>query len=310
MEFLANAVMLSGITLTCFAASYAVSLGAEITRLFFRAPVRLFIIVGFAAAGLFAHSIFLVNLARTEAAAGPNAALLSSWFDWCLLGSWLLAAVYLVILVRRSDNAVGVFLLPLVLGLIGLSWLLRGHPSFPRDEAIGYWRLIHGFALLLGTVAVTLGFAAGLMYLAQSYRLKQKLPPRPGFRLPSLEWLQRCNQWMLLASTGFLVIGLVSGIVMNFGQQGGAVAWTSPVVVSSSVLCAWLVAASLFEAFYKPARQGRKVAYLTLASFIFLLLALGFVLFGDHASGRTASGPKEVAASMAASVRVRGETVR
>ena len=39
-----------------------------------------------------------------------------------------------------------------------------------------------------------------------------------------------------------------------------------------------------FESVYKPARQGRKVAYLTMASFLFLLLALGFVLTGQHAS--------------------------
>lgn len=289
--------MLTGISLTCFAASYAVSFAAEISRLFFRARIRLFAIVGFAAAGFFAHSIFLVNLARSETTAGKNITPLSSWFDWCLLGAWLLAAVYLVLLVRRTDNAVGVFLLPLVLGLIGMSWLLRDQPHFPRDEALGYWRSIHGFAQLFGTVAVTLGFVAGLMYLAQSYRLKHKLPPRPGFRLPSLEWLQRCNQWMLLVSTGLLVVGLVAGIVMNAGQRGGSVAWTGPVVLSSTVLCAWLLAASLFETFYKPARQGRKVAYLTLASFIFLVLALGFVLLGDHASGRTAPAVPELPAT-------------
>ena len=295
--------MLTGISLTCFAASYAVSFVAEVTRLFFRAPVRLLVIVGFAAGGLLAHSLFLINQARTESAAGLNAAPLSSWFDWCLLAAWLLAVVYLVLLLRRSDNAVGVFLLPLVLALIGVSWLLRDEPSFPRDEAIGYWRWIHGIALLLGTVAVTFGFAAGLMYLAQSYRLKHKLPPRPGFKLPSLEWLQRCNQVLMLTSTLFLVVGLLAGIIMNAGQQGGTVSWTGPVVLSSSVLCAWLIAASLFEAFYKPARQGRKVAYLTLASFIFLALALGFVLFGDHASPKPAGAAGSAAAPAVEAVR-------
>jgi hypothetical protein len=272
--------MLTGISLTCFVASYGVTLAAEVSRLFFRARIRLVAIVGFAAAGLLAHSLFLVNLARTEASLGGQVTPLSSWFDWCLIGSWLVAAVYVVLLVRRTENSVGLFLLPLVLGLIAVSWFVRDEPHFPRDEALGIWRSVHGFAQLFGTVAVSLGFAAGLMYLAQSYRLKHKLPPRPGFRL------QRCNRWMLLVSTGLFVVGLLAGIVMNAGQHGGRVAWTGPVVLSSGVLCAWLVVASLFEAFYKPARQGRKVAYLTLASFIFLAMTLGFVLLGDHASRR------------------------
>jgi hypothetical protein len=66
------------------------------------------------------------------------------------------------------------------------------------------------------------------------------------------------------------------------GQQG--VLWSDPVVISSGVLFLWLVAVMIFESFYKPARQGRKVAYLTMASFVFLGLALLFVLFGGHAS--------------------------
>ena len=105
--------------------------------------------------------------------------------------------------------------------------------------------------------------------------------------------------YLEVITPGFLAepVGLVAGIVMNAGQRGGSVAWTGPVVLSSTVLCAWLLAASLFETFYKPARQGRKVAYLTLASFIFLVLALGFVLLGDHASGRTAPAVPELPAT-------------
>lgn len=275
--------MLSGITITCFAASYAVSLAAEASRLLFRAPVRMAVILFFATAGLVAHTLYLI--ARTQVI-GSNLAPLSNWYDWCLIGAWILAAVYLTLAVRRLENAVGLFLLPLVLGLIGLGFLLKDQPAFPRDTALSYWRTIHGVALLLGTVTVALGFVAGLMYLLQSYRLKHKLPPRPGFRLPSLEWLQWANKLSLLLSTIMLGVGLLAGIVMNAGRAAGAVAWSDPVVWSSGILFIWLTTASLFEAFYKPARQGRKVAYLTLASFIFLALAMIFALTGRHGAKR------------------------
>lgn len=275
--------MLSGITITCFAASYAVSLLAEASRLLFRAPVRMAVILVFATAGLIAHSLYLI--ARTQVG-GVHLAPLSNWYDWCLIGAWILAAVYLTLAVRRLENAVGLFLLPLVLGLIGLGFLLKDQPPFPRDAALGYWRTIHGLALLLGTVTVALGFVAGLMYLLQSYRLKHKLPPRPGLRLPSLEWLQRANKLSLLLSTIALGVGLLAGIVMNSGRGAGAVAWSDPVVWSSGILFLWLTTASLFEAFYKPARQGRKVAYLTLASFIFLALTMIFALTGRHGAKR------------------------
>ena len=51
--------------------------------------------------------------------------------------------------------------------------------------------------------------------------------------------------------------------------------WTDPVVQSSAAMLLWLVAAEVFRLVYPAARRGRKVAYLTLASFVFR---------GDHAS--------------------------
>ena len=290
--------MFSGITVTCFAASYAVAFGLEITRLFFRLAVRLPIMIAFTGAGLFAHTMYLWSLTQADVP-------LSSWYDWCLMAAWVLAATYLGFIIRRPENAVGVFLLPMILVLIGLAAMLRESAPFPRPEAISLWRVVHGSALLIGTVAVSLGFVAGVMYLVQSYRLKHKLPPRPGFRLPSLERLQQFNRSALFLSTCLLAVGLLSGIVLNLINRSRAadtIGWSDPVVWTSGMLFLWLVAAMLFEYFYKPARQGRKVAYMTLASFIFLGLALGSVLLGDHASSEpdeTAQAPSTVSEASA-----------
>ena len=147
---------------------------------------------------------------------------------------------------------------------------------------------------MLGTAAVVLGFATGLMYLLQSYRLKHKRPPGRVFRLPSLEWLQRFNRESLVLSTALLAICLLSGVVLNL-IGAGTVKWSDPVVLTSGILFLWLVAVTLFEAFYKPARQGQKIAYLTLANFVFMALALYFVLFGSHASDL---GARSVSASV------------
>ena len=50
-------------------------------------------------------------------------------------------------------------------------------------------------------------------------------------------------------------------------------------------MLAWLVVAAVFGGLYKPARHGRKVAYLTVASFGFLMLALGTLLLVDTGHG-------------------------
>jgi hypothetical protein len=277
--------MLSGITITCFAASYAVSLALEVSRLFFRAAVRFPVLLGFSIAGLFAHAVYLGTRAE-GVVSGHGIPPLSSWYDFCLVAAWALAGAYVVLTIRRPQNALGIFLLPLVLLLIGVAVLLQDVRPFNTQTALYVWRLMHSFALMTGTTVMTLGFATGLMYLIQAYRLKHKLPPRPGFQLPSLEWLQDFNRESLVVSTCLLGIGFVAGVVLNLigpRAEGLTVSWTDPIVLSSGCLFLWLAGATAFETLYTPARQGKKVAYLTVASFVFLGLALYFVLFGKHA---------------------------
>ena len=272
--------MISKITIVCFAASYGVALLLEVWRLMFRSPIRPAFVVGMTAAGMVAHSLYLWHRATNLASGGLP---LSSWYDWYLVAAWIVAATYLLLSVARPQASVGLFLLPLTLLILGVAYNFQKSASFPREQAISAWGIAHGVALLLGTVTVTLGFAAGVMYLVQSYRLKHHLPPREGFRLPSLEWLQQANQQMLVVSTFLVALGLLAGIVLNAVRRtgsGAALPWTDSVVLTSSLLLLWLIAASTFEFLYKPAQQGRKVAYLTVASFIFLVLALGMSVWG------------------------------
>lgn len=290
--------MFAGVSIICFAASYAVALALEVTRLFFRAGLRMPTIVAFAAAGLVAHTIYLALEAQAGLAA--RGAPLSGWYHWSLIAAWVLAAVYLSLALLRPKNPIGLFLLPLVLGLIGVALLFPKSELFPADQAYQTWSMIHGITLLVGTASVLFGFASGLMYLVQSYRLKHKLLPRPGFRLPSLEWLRRASEGSLVLSSFLLAGGLLSGIVLNLvkhGQRESSLPWSDPVVWTSGILLVWLLVVSVFGVLYKPARQGRKVAYLTVASFIFLAMVLGIMLSGRtrHAgvrpSSQAAGGP-------------------
>ena len=275
---------LSRITLSCFAFSYLLIMALEISRLFFRVAVRWVIILGMTAVGLFAHVIYVWLEVRSGLEMG--AVPLAGWHAWCVVAALAMAAVYFALAIRRPQNNIGIFLLPLVLALVLTAALVKNTSSFSAQEAFSLWGAIHGIALLAGTVIMTLGFSTGVMYLVQSHRLKKKLAPRQGMRLPSLEWLQRNNSRCLFLSTILLTIGLFSGVIMNVIRQ---LPLEEGVVVSSAILLCWLIAVLAFEYSYKPARQGRKVAYLTVASFVFLALVLGVVILGQHAAGDSAA---------------------
>ncbi|MGL4514648.1 MAG: cytochrome C assembly protein [Lacipirellulaceae bacterium] len=273
---------LTRITVMCFTASYAVALAIEGAGLAVRGAGwlvgRRLLVSGFAAAGLFAHVVYLAL--RASGQATP----LSSPADWCLLAALVIAAVSLVATLTLPRWATGVFLLPVVLGLVAASTGASPEPFAP-DRASRFWGVTHGWLLLAAAVTVSLGFAAGLMYLVQSWRLKNKFPPRQGFRLPSLEWLERVNSQSLGLSVWLVAGGFVSGLVLSTLKNRGVAGYqlvADPVVWTLGAMLAWLVVAEGFRLVYPAARRGQKVAYLTLASFGFLALVVLSLLGPTH----------------------------
>ena len=158
----------SGISVVCFTASYLVALACEASRLVFRSGVRGAAMIAFGAAGLVAHTIFLVWRAANEPAVP-----LSSAFDWYLLAAWVLASGYLWLTISNPKTPVGLFMLPVVLGLIGAAQLSSRAP-FPQSPATQIWGAIHGSFNLAASVAVTIGAIAGIMWLIQAGRLARK----------------------------------------------------------------------------------------------------------------------------------------
>ena len=283
LNVIAMADWLTRISLSCFALSYLIALLLEISRLFYRVSVRSIVIFTMMLAGIFAHIIFLWDKFQSDFSGGTP---LASWYDWCLVISLALSITYTIVALQRVRHSVGIFFLPVILGLILFAVSIEDRQPFSAQERGDLWGMTHGISLLAGTASMAIAFTTGLMYLVQASRLKRKLPPQAGFKLPSLEWLQVCNRRSLFLATGLIMIGLFSGIIMNMLFQNklkNIVPWDDMVVISSSILLLWLIVVSVFEMLYRPARQGRKIAYLTIASFLFLIMVLCFVIFGQHA---------------------------
>jgi ABC-type transport system involved in cytochrome c biogenesis permease subunit len=275
--------MLPDVTVTCFLLSYLIALLLELGRLAIRFPGRNLLLIGMLALGWLAHTIFLCNQLY---AAFPQ--LLSSWFEWVIFAAWGLAAAYLALLIRNPQSAVGVFLTPIILGLIGLASLLKSQPHFDPETTVGLWRIIHGVSLLIGTTFVLFGAAFGVMYLVQSFRLKSKGRTKIRIVLPPLEFLQSMNRLSLFASVFGLAIGMISGVAINLSEEG-KIAWLSGGIVFTFVLFLWSLVAAITELASQSSLGGRRTAYLALANFVFMLVVLGIVLFSSHGQ------PKRVA---------------
>jgi ABC-type transport system involved in cytochrome c biogenesis permease subunit len=253
------------VTILCFFASYGLALGLEVLYLRIARPVVRILALLAGTAGLVAHTIYLYS---TQPA-------LIWQFSWMMFVAWILAVFYLCEAVHHRRLSWGVFVLPLVLGLVGLG-VLFGKPT---DESKGLWQTepdklwgpVHAVLILLATVGVCVGFVASLMYLFQAHRLRTKAPPGQGLRLWSLERLESMNRRAIVLAFPLLTAGMLAGVVLLV-KGSDTVTWGDPRVLSTVVL--WLAFAMLLYLRYGYHLRGRQVALMTIMTFLVLLCCL------------------------------------
>jgi ABC-type transport system involved in cytochrome c biogenesis permease subunit len=261
------------IGIVCFLASYATALGLELLNQI--RPMRLvyWMALSFGAAGLVAQTIFL-------AVQQPP---LNRQFGWMLFLAWILAVFYLVGSVHHRRLSWGLFVLPLVLGLVGLGAAF-GRPSANAGSPSGSvlsiptaWGMIHGWLLLLAAVGLCVGFLASLMYLVQAHRLRAKSLPGHGLRLWSLERIEAMNRRAIVLAFPLLTAGMLVGLVLMF--QENLSGWTDPRVLASIVL--WITFAVLLYLRFGYHLRGRSAALLTILTFVLLVGCLALPHWGQ-----------------------------
>lgn len=261
---------LEGVKFFCFAASYVTA-----ALLYFLAgrinlAWRRWGTIGFTIAGLLAQTIYMVL--RYEQGIVP----LSTLYEALLVLIWALALLYVVLDLEHPDLALGAFLLPMIAALVSAAALVGETPIRRLPDGMGrFWALVHASLLTVGAFCVGVSFVAGLMYLVQVRRLKAKQLPRSGWKLPSLEALERLNRRALVLGFPLLTVGLLIGLVLATAIKPGATALRSlldPKVISA--ILTWFVLGAVVLLQREPRLRGRRVVYLTTIAFVLLMFTM------------------------------------
>jgi ABC-type transport system involved in cytochrome c biogenesis permease subunit len=235
--------------------------------------------LAFGAAGLFAQTLYLVY--HHPSPAEPYAAL--------LLVAWVLAVFYLYGTIHHARQAWAVFVLPVILGLVGLSLaLLTGGPDansgvpawLTTDHT---WGAIHGILILLAAVGVSVAFLASVMYLVQAHRLRAKTNPLGGLKMLSLERLEAMNRRAVNLAFPLLTAGLVLGAILLRPTHDLPTNWLSVKFLGTAGL--WLAFLVLLYLRYATHVPGRRLALGTIAAFALMVAVLA-------ATHPFAEGPK------------------
>ena len=190
---------------------------------------------------------------------------------------WLLTLSYLYLEVTTDERSMGVFILPIVIGLQTIPVLYPGVET--RDPVLDSpWFWVHVSSLMFAYASFGLASVLGLTYVLQFKEIKKKHLGYFYTRLPSLQILDAMNSRAVTIGWAFLTIGLVVGVV--WAQQARAV---SPENVNLQMMSledpkvffaalAWALYSFAVVARRTMGWSGRRAAWLSALGFAIVLL--------------------------------------
>ena len=169
----------------------------------------------------------------------------------------------------KEARPLGVVLLPLVALLCIAALLLGIVPTGEHLAFSGVWFFFHVIPSFLGYAALSLAFAAGLLYLLQFRELKGKRFGRMFNFFPSLETLDRVGRRALVTGFVALTLGLMAGTiwVTRFTETPGLttkIAWG---------VLTWAVFAAALLARRHGVTGDRRGAAVTVVGFVVVVVA-------------------------------------
>jgi ABC-type transport system involved in cytochrome c biogenesis permease subunit len=197
---------------------------------------------------------------------------------------WLLTLSYLYLELTTDERAMGVFILPIIVGLQVIPVVSPGVEN--RDPVLDSpWFWVHVSSLLFAYATFGLAGVLGLTYVLQFKEIKKKHLGYFYTRLPSLQILDRMNSRATVTGWAFLTIGLIVGVVWTFEARKLAPANSNlqdiglydPKVLFAAL--AWVLYSFAVLARNTMGWTGRRAAWLSAAGFVVVQLNLVVVSY-------------------------------
>jgi len=125
---------------------------------------------------------------------------------------WLLALSYLYLEITTDERAMGVFIMPILIGLQAIPAMSPGVEHMdPVLDSPWFW--VHVSSLLFAYASFALASVLGLTYVVQFKEIKKKHLGYFYTRLPSLQTLDVMNSRAVAVGWLFLTVGVAVGAI-------------------------------------------------------------------------------------------------
>jgi ABC-type transport system involved in cytochrome c biogenesis permease subunit len=203
---------------------------------------------------------------------------------------WLLTLSYLYLELTTDERSMGVFILPVIIGLQLIPVL---HPGIERADPVldSPWFWVHVSSLLFAYASFALAGVLGVTYMLQFKEIKKKHLGYFYTRLPSLQILDIMNSRAVTVGWVFLTFGVIVGAVWT--AQARTLAPDDPNLRAMSIddpkifvaLLTWAVYAFAVFARRTLGWTGRRAAWLSSLGFAFAMvnfLAINYFVTTSH----------------------------
>ena len=190
---------------------------------------------------------------------------------------WLFTLSYLYLELTTDERAMGVFILPLIVGLQAIPAL---YPGVEYQDAVldSPWFWVHVSSLLFAYASFGLAGILGVTYMLQFKEIKKKHLGYFYTRLPSLQILDVMNSRAVAVGWIFLTFGVVVGAVWTAQARGiapndpnlQAMSLDDPKILGAVVT--WAVYSFAMLARKTLGWTGRRAAWLSTLGFAIILL--------------------------------------
>ena len=238
--------------------------------------------IGHLAQGMLFTGILLHSIAIIMRGLRAGHVPLTNIYESFIFFSWAIMVATLVISIVRRVFAISLGTIPIavILMIIALINVRDVEPLAPILRT--YWLTIHAGFSFLSYAAYTVACIAGILYLFQEREIKHK---KFGFLsrfLPPLESLDQLNYFSIILGFVLLTIGIVTGAIWSKQVHGFYWQGDSKEVLS---IITWVLYALLVQIRLISKWRGRKVAYLSILCFGFVILTFvgsGLFIPGWH----------------------------
>jgi len=205
---------------------------------------------------------------------------LTGLFESMIVLTIVFALIYLFFSIAIHQVWFGSVMAWVSFAMILMAGIAAKPASEPYIVATTPWAIAHGIVMILGIASIAFATASAFLYLVGSRLLKQKRVMQVLGKIPNIEKLECMNLFGVKISFVLTTMGIVSGFGLASMLGTGITAWLTDGKVTCSI-AAWVLLGAILVLNYMFLLKSKTRAYVTIVTFVLLLLAiLGVTILG------------------------------